>query len=428
MASVDPSIILHPNDLSAVPSILAAIQTHSTPLLSPSPSPASIEDARLSLLQSARALVLALEKPRETMIRHCWADNTAFSILSLGISTNIWSALASSPSPQSVPEIASKTTSPTLDPDLLSRLLKHVAAMGYIHETSHNTYAPTNFIRSLTIPIIGDGYRIFTGPGTTGGLERVVLSLPSYLERNGFQTPQGIADGPLQYAHETKLNMFEWLHANPPAGEQFNHHMGGYANGRPSWYEEGFYPVEERLLGGMEEGGAVLVDVGGGLGHDLEGFDKVWGERVGKGRLVLQDLERVISQIGEGGGGRVERMVYDFYTEQPVKGARAYYMHSVLHDWPDEVCVRILDNIKAAMKPGYSRLLINENVIPDTGAHWETTGLDVMLACLLSSRERTRVEWVRLLEEKAGLRVVKIYHHRDNPRSGVESVVECEFR
>lgn len=74
-------------------------------------------------------------------------------------------------------------------------------------------------------------------------------------------------------------------------------------------------------------------------------------------------------------------------------------MHSVLHDWPDDVCVSILQNVKAAMAPGYSRLLINENVIPDTGAHWEMTALDVMLACLLSSRERTRVDWIRLLEE-----------------------------
>ncbi|KAK0627398.1 S-adenosyl-L-methionine-dependent methyltransferase, partial [Immersiella caudata] len=225
------------------------------------------------------------------------------------------------------------------------------------------------------------------GPGTTGGLGKVVLSLPSYLEDKGFKTPQGIADGPLQYAHETGMDMFEWLHANPPAGEQFNRHMGGYANGRPAWYEEGFYPVEGRLLRGLEEGGAVLVDVGGGLGHDVRGFEKRWGQKIGAGRLVLQDLERVIEQIPGTEGGRVERMVYDFYTEQPVKGARTYYLHSVLHDWPDELCVKILERIKAAMKPGYSRLLINENVIPDTGAHWETTALDVMLARVCCRRE-----------------------------------------
>ena len=52
-------------------------------------------------------------------------------------------------------------------------------------------------------------------------------------------------------------------------------------------------------------------------------------------------------------------------------GARAYYMHSVLHDWPDEVAATILGRVKDAMRPGYSRLLINENVIPPEHAQWE---------------------------------------------------------
>lgn len=32
------------------------------------------DTARLSMLQSARLLVHALETPRETMIKHCWAQ------------------------------------------------------------------------------------------------------------------------------------------------------------------------------------------------------------------------------------------------------------------------------------------------------------------------------------------------------------------
>lgn len=108
-------------------------------------------------------------------------------------------------------------------------------------------------------------------------------------------------------------------------------------------------------------------------------------------------------------------------------GARAYYLHSVLHDWSDEVCVSILKNAKAAMKAGYSRLLINENAIPETGAHWEMTGLDMVIAPLLSSRERTRVEWMRLLEGKAGFKVTKIYHYLGDPKTGVESLIECEL-
>ncbi|RAL03513.1 uncharacterized protein BO80DRAFT_442634 [Aspergillus ibericus CBS 121593] len=38
-------------------------------------------------------------------------------------------------------------------------------------------------------------------------------------------------------------------------------------------------------------------------------------------------------------------------------GSRAYYLHSILHDWPDDVCHQILAPLKAAMVPGISRLL-----------------------------------------------------------------------
>lgn len=97
-------------------------------------------------------------------------------------------------------------------------------------------------------------------------------------------------------------------------------------------------------------------------------------------------------------------------------------MHSVLHDWPEEVCLKILANITAAMKPGYSKVLINENVIPDTNAQWEATALDIMMMTLLSSRERTRENWSNLLT-KAGLKIVNIW----SARNGAESLIECEL-
>jgi len=36
--------------------------------------------------------------------------------------------------------------------------MRHLGAMGYIQEVDEDTYKPTNFSSSLTIPIIGDGY------------------------------------------------------------------------------------------------------------------------------------------------------------------------------------------------------------------------------------------------------------------------------
>lgn len=103
-------------------------------------------------------------------------------------------------------------------------------------------------------------------------------------------------------------------------------------------------------------------------------------------------------------------------------GARAYYMHSVLHDWPDEVCGKILARVKDAMKPGYSRLLINENVIRPTKASWEVTALDIMMLILLSSRERTEADWYHVIEHVGGLKITKIW----TAANGVESVIECK--
>ena len=98
-------------------------------------------------------------------------------------------------------------------------------------------------------------------------------------------------------------------------------------------------------------------------------------------------------------------------------------MHSVLHDWPDDVCVKIVQRIKDAMKPGYSKLLINENVLSATGASWEASGLDLLMMSLFSSRERSESDWINLLEKQCGLKICKIW----TAASGVESVIECEL-
>lgn len=63
----------------------------------------------------------------------------------------------------------------------------------------------------------------------------------------------------------------------------------------------------------------LLVDIGGGWGHDLIAFHEKYPTRGTRGRLVLQDLPSVIKDTGAPLSG-VEAMGYDFFTEQPVKG------------------------------------------------------------------------------------------------------------
>jgi hypothetical protein len=227
----------------------------------------------------------------------------------------------------------------------------------------------------------------------------------------------------MQRAYKTDKDMFQWLQSIG-YGEHFNHHMGAYGQGRLPWMDPSLYPVRERLFAGADPdaAAALLVDIGGSVGHDLAAFRRQYPDH--PGRLVLQDLPAVIGQVRDDGTlpGAIARMAYDFHTPQPVRGARAYYLHSVLHDWPDAVCGAILGHITRAMAPGYSRLLINENVLPRTGAHWEMTALDMVMLTLFSAQERTEMDWQRLLEAN-GLRIVKIWRGC----KAWESLIECEL-
>lgn len=98
-------------------------------------------------------------------------------------------------------------------------------------------------------------------------------------------------------------------------------------------------------------------------------------------------------------------------------------MKTVLHDWNDSVCESILARVKEAMKPGYSKLLIQELVVPATSPTYYDTSLDMTMLTVLSAKERTEAEWRSLLEGKAGLKVTGIWR----PGRIGECVIECEL-
>lgn len=89
---------------------------------------------------------------------------------------------------------------------------------------------------------------------------------------------------------------------------------------------------------------------------------------------MLQDRAEVIDTVTNS-GKIFEATAHDFFTAQPVMGTRAYYLHSVLHDWGDDDCVKILEKLKPAMKPGYSSLLINEIIVPSQDPAWPITSM-----------------------------------------------------
>ena len=138
------------------------------------------------------------------------------------------------------------------------------------------------------------------------------------MRTTNYRNPSDITDGPFQYAHKTSDPFFVWLGERPEQFEHFNNFMSGYRQGKRSWMDPGFYPVEDRLaIKSTDENPVLLVDVGGGLGHDLEEFTAKYPSMVGS--LVLQDQKDVISQINAASPS-IELTAHDFFTPQPVKG------------------------------------------------------------------------------------------------------------
>jgi hypothetical protein len=94
---------------------------------------------------------------------------------------------------------------------------------------------------------------------------------------------------------------------------------------------------------------------------------------------------------------RVSLVECDFFVEVP-RGADAYLLLRVLHDWLDEDAIRILRRVREAMEPS-ARLLIIDGVIGPPNEDPMTKFLDLMMLVSAGGRERTADEWSSLLAE-----------------------------
>lgn len=151
----------------------------------------------------------------------------------------------------------------------------------------------------------------------------------------------------------------------------------------------------------------LVVDVAGGFGHDLRIVkDKL--PSVAKGQLVLEDQASVIDTIPDDlRDADIEYVKHNFFTPQPIKGARVYTLKSILHDWPDDKAIEILRSITSGMTPGYSKIWLLEGIVPETNASLCLAGMDITMMVFLGALERTKRQWYELLEE-AGLGVVDV--------------------
>lgn len=203
--------------------------------------------------------------------------------------------------------------------------------MGVFDEVGKETYAATPTSHILTVPSVGGGFRFMFVPNQTAATPNPlticerrfdiaatsVVQMPKFLRETGFKNPEG-PSGNFQSAFSTKLQMFPWLMENPEDMSNFNDLMTGQRMNRIEWFD--FANVDQILFDGYmdkSEDSTLLVDVGGGRGHDLEAFRNRFPSA--RGELILQDLPPVIDDI-KTLHEDIVRMNYDFFTPQPVRG------------------------------------------------------------------------------------------------------------
>ncbi|KAM0354998.1 hypothetical protein ACHAPU_000845 [Fusarium lateritium] len=161
-----------------------------------------------------------------------------------------------------------------------------------------------------------------------------------------------------------------------------------------------------------------IVDVGGGSGHVSMYLathypDLSFVVQESNGAAIAEGHAKLTPDVAE----RVKFMQHDFFTEQPIINASAFFLRHCLHNWNDEDCIRIIRALVPALekcKPG-ARVLINEEVLPERNevSKYEEHLLrqcDMCMLVIAGSKQRTAKEFERLLiEADSRFEVVKVH-------------------
>ncbi|ETS73453.1 hypothetical protein PFICI_14399 [Pestalotiopsis fici W106-1] len=357
------------------------------------------ESERVSALAEATKLVAALENPEDASLKFAYMPGAWMAIRTL-VDLKVFHMLSEKEA-VSVCELATRTGADEL---LLTRLLRVLVALGYVSENGVGHYGPTKWTMHFSNRLT-EGMIKFIYDHTMPCL----AATPTWLKDKGYPNPIDPKDSIWQAGHgNCKELTFEWLAlpGNESYWDDANSFFEGDRGSRPAWFT--WFPVQEKLLDGADvnDDAILMVDVAGGRGHDLLEFHAQYHAQ--PGRLILQDQQPVLDSITDL-PKRIETYGLDFWTQQPVPGARVYFMKFIMHDYADPDCIRILRHVAVSMRKGYSRLVINDFILPDKGSSLLPAQWDLMMMVFLAAFERTASQW-RTLLSAAGLEIEGMYY------------------
>ncbi|TGO78596.1 hypothetical protein BELL_0061g00200 [Botrytis elliptica] len=257
-------------------------------------------------------------------------------------------------------------------------------------------------------------------------------ALPRFLADTKYKNPTNPQNTAVQTAfHHPNKDLSGILGEKPDTAQAFATLMGTWAEGTS--LVQDLFPIARFLAEGDSSISALWVEVGGGYGQKTVAPRAAFPEL--EGQFVVQDLLHIVSGAGRNEG--IEYLVRDIFEEHPVKGRflnpnsescreigfyeLEHIIRRVRSDFPDDKCVVILTRLRKAMKPGYSKLFIHEQIVPRSGASVWAVTQDFNMMTLLGAAERTRDCFVDVLS-RAGLRVLGFYPAPDGVSEGLVEV------
>lgn len=300
---------------------------------------------------------------------------------------------------------------------LIARVMRLVSFAGICDEVGENTYAGTEMTRLIATPGLSGGEKHHYDL-----LFPIGAKIVEYMHKTKVHQFPKDASEPSAFEYGHGMGFWEYFNRTPEQRKYFDDYMATRRVGLQTWFET--FPAAEVLVPGAKKDAdaVLLVDVGGNKGHEAAAFRKAHPDA--PGRCILQDLPPMIERVKkQGPPAEVECMAYDFFTRQPIKGARAYYFRNICHDWSDHDCEKFLTQTAKSMDKDYSRMLIDEYVLPDTRSPFRGSAMDLLMMLFLGGIERTRHQWETLLD-RCGLEIVKVWGGRDD----YERVIEARLK
>lgn len=121
------------------------------------------------------------------------------------------------------------------------------------------------------------------------------------------------------FEYTNGMTLWEFMKKNEKHRKYFDDYMAQRRQGLITWHET--FPMASQLgpMAKKDPKAVLLVDIGGGWGHEIQSFHKKHPDV--PGRLILQDLSVILDKVeSQGTAVGIEIMRYDFFTPQPVKG------------------------------------------------------------------------------------------------------------